>query len=94
MKYSKYIKPISFLTANAAQVIKDAVRDRRSMIITQNGEAKVVVQDVRVYEEQQESLALLKILAISSKHSEDGKTRPADEAFAAIRKKLNNEKSA
>ena len=37
-----------------------------TMIITHNGEAKVVVQDIHTYEQTQESLAMLKISALSS----------------------------
>ena len=58
------------------------------MIITHNGEAKVIVQDVHLYEETQESLALLKILAQSSESIEQGRYKPASQSFALIRQQI------
>lgn len=90
MKPSKAIKPISFLKAHAAEIIRDIVKNQKTMIITQNGEAKVVVQDIKAYEETQESLALLKILALSSKKIKDGKVKPLNEAFQNLEKRIKN----
>ena len=63
MKYSTQIRPISYLKANAAEVIRELAEKREPLVITQNGEAKMVVQDVASYEQTQETMALLKILA-------------------------------
>lgn len=84
MKPSEAIKPISYLKAHAAELIRDIVDNGKTLIITQNGEAKVVVQDVKEYEKTQESLALLKILALSSNNIKKGKVKPLDEAFEDI----------
>ena len=54
------------------------------MLITQNGEAKLVVMDVRSYEEQEETLALLKLLALGNREIEQGQFRPATEVFAEL----------
>ncbi len=86
MKPSESIKPISYLKAHASEVIRDITNNQKTLVITQNGEAKVILQDVRTYEETQESLALLKILAGSNKNLKDKKYRPIKEAF----KKLSN----
>jgi len=59
-----------------------------TVIITQNGEAKVVVQNIQVYEETQESLALLKLLAQSSSNLDKGKFKPADKSFSDLRKRI------
>ena len=56
------------------------------MVITQNGEARMVVQDIRSYEQTQETLALLKILALGSQQVEQGKTLDAAEAFQRLRR--------
>ena len=66
MRYSTQIRPISYLKANAAEVLQVLEEQRKPMIITQNGEAKAVIQDVASYEETQETLALLKILSRSA----------------------------
>lgn len=67
MKLSKSVKPISYLKAHASEVIRDVTDNQRTLVITHNGEAKVVVQDVRVYEQFQESLAKLKPCCKASK---------------------------
>ncbi|MGH6805016.1 MAG: type II toxin-antitoxin system Phd/YefM family antitoxin, partial [Methyloceanibacter sp.] len=64
MRYTTQIKPISYLKANAADVLRELNEQRRPLVITQNGEAKAVIQDVASYDETQETLALLKILAL------------------------------
>ncbi len=85
MKYSTRIRPISYLKAHGAEIIRSMSQQTDSMIITQNGEAKVVLQDIEAYEKNQETLALLKILALGSKQIEEGKVQSADDVFAKIR---------
>jgi prevent-host-death family protein len=85
MRYSTQIKPISYLKANAAAVL-DALSDtRQPLIITQNGEARAVMQDLATYEDTQETLALLKLLAIGSREIDAGKFSTAQKAFARVR---------
>ncbi len=88
MKYSKAIKPISYLKAHASEVVRDVSNNHDTMIITLNGEAKAVLQDIEVYEQNQESLALLKILAQSSANLGKKKFKPAKATFAAVRDRL------
>jgi prevent-host-death family protein len=87
MKLSQQVKPISELKANAPEVIRNLERRQEPVVITVHGEAKAVLQDIRSYEDTQETLALLKILALSSKSFRDGRFKPLDEAFAEIRQK-------
>jgi prevent-host-death family protein len=79
------IKPISYLKANAADVLQELEENRRPLIITQNGEAKAVIQDVASYEETQETLALLKILALGSQQVERGELTPISEVVKRLR---------
>lgn len=88
MRYSTRIKPISYLKANAADVLNELREVREPLIITQNGEAKAVLQDVASYEETQETLALLKLLAMGQQDVLDGKVTPLDEATARVRADL------
>ena len=88
MKYSTQIKPISYLKANAAEVIRDLSETRAPLVITQNGEAKAIIQDLASYEQTQETLALLKILALGTSQIKDGKTMPAREAIRRARARL------
>jgi len=87
MRYSSQVKPISFLKANAAEVLHQLAEQREPMVITQNGEAKAVIQDVASYEETQETLALLKILALGNQEIDAGKTRPITEVVKRLRGK-------
>lgn len=87
MKYSIQIKPISYLKANAAAVVRHLTERREPMVITQNGEAKAVIQDIVSYEETQETIALLKILALGNRQIEDGKVVAAGEAIRRLREK-------
>lgn len=94
MKFSESVKPISYFKAHASEVVRDVVDNNKTMIITQNGEAKVILQDVRAYEQLQESLALLKILALSQKNLNEGKVKTAAKAFKDIKTKINERRSA
>lgn len=87
MRYSTQIKPISYLKANAAEVLQVLEEQRKPMIITQNGEAKAVIQDVASYEETQETLALLKILALGSQQVERGEITSIGEVASHLRSK-------
>lgn|GEM_PF-1000531 len=75
MKLSESVKSISYLKANAAKMIEDANKNQKTFVITQNGEAKVIVQDLKAYEKTQETLALLKILSLSSKIFKAGRLK-------------------
>ncbi len=88
MKYSTQIRPISYLKSHTAEVVRDLTDQREPMVITQNGEAKAVIQDVKSYEETQETMALLKILALGSEQIKAGKVTVASEAISKLRKKL------
>jgi toxin ParE1/3/4 len=87
VRYSTQIRPISYLKANAAEVLQVLEEQRKPMIITQNGEAKAVIQDVASYEETQETLALLKILALGSQQVERGEITPISEVASRLRSK-------
>jgi len=87
MKLTDQVKPISYLKAHAQEVIRGVHANRRPVLITQRGEAKAVVQDIASYEETQETLALLKLLALSEASVAAGKLTPAKDAFARIRRR-------
>lgn len=87
MRYSSQVKPISYLKANAAEVLARLAEERAPLVITQNGEAKAVIQDVASYEETQETLALLKILALVNSEIEAGRVKPVAEVVARLRTK-------
>lgn len=82
------VKPISYVKAHAADIIREMADNRLPIIITQNGEAKAVLQDIASYEEIQESLALLKILAMGQKDVEEGRMEPVEKVFADLREEI------
>ncbi len=90
MKFSEDIKPISYLKTHASEVIRDVAENQKTIIITHNGEAKVIVQDVKVYEKTQEGIALLKILALSGKEIKEGKYKTLDKSFDNVRKRIDD----
>jgi len=85
MRYSTQIKPISYLKANAAEVLQELTDQRQPMVITQNGEAKAVIQDVASYEHTQETLALLKILALGNQQIVQGRVKPLADVIKRVR---------
>lgn len=85
MNLGDRIKPISYLKAHAAEIVRNLGEQREPMIITQNGEAKVVIQDITSYEQTQETMALLKILALGNRQIAEGKTTPAAEVIDHLR---------
>lgn len=87
MSYANQIKPISYLKANAAEVLLELAETREPMIITQHGEAKAVIQDVASYEQTQETLALLKILALGNQDVAAERVKPVREVVARLRSK-------
>lgn len=87
MRYSTQVKPVSYFKANAAEVLTELTEGRQPLVITQNGEAKAVIQDVTSYEETQETLALLKILALGNAEIGSGKVKPVGKVVARLRAK-------
>lgn len=86
MKLSSQIKPISYLKAHAAEIVRTLAEQQGDpLVITQNGEAKVVMQGIESYEQTQETLALLKILALGTRQIDEGKVQPAEEVFQRLR---------
>ncbi len=87
MKLSSQIKPISYFKANAAEIVRQLAERREPMVITQNGEATAASQDIASYEHTQETMALLKILALGNRQIEAGRVTPATTVIRRLREK-------
>lgn len=85
MKLSSQIKPISYLKAHAAEIVRNMSAQVEPLVITQNGEAKVVIQNIESYEQTLETMALLKILALGNRQIEEGKFEPAASVIQRLR---------
>ena len=87
MKLSESVKSISYLKANAANLLEDINKHQKTYVITQNGEAKVIVQDIKVYEKTQETMAMLKLLAMTSEKKNS--STDITTTFSSLRDELN-----
>ena len=90
MKLSDQIKPISYLKAHAAEVVRNLSAQEGPLVITQNGEAKVVMQGIKSYEQTQETMALLKILVLGQRQVDEGKVQTAGDVVAKLRSRSIN----
>jgi prevent-host-death family protein len=84
VRYAHQIKPISYVKTHAAEVLDQIAEQREPLLITQNGEARAVLQDVASFLETQQSLALLKILALGNLEIDAGQVASP----AEVRKRL------
>ena len=87
MKYSSQIKPISYLKAHASEIVRTLGDRGEPLVITQNGEAKVVLQDIHSFEKTQETMALLKILALGNRQIEAGRGQTAADVITRLRER-------
>jgi len=85
MKLIASVRPISHFKSHASEVIREVMATHNPVVITLNGEAKAIIRDIRDYEQDRETIALLKILSLSRKSVDECKFLPAGDAFAAIR---------
>ena len=88
MKLSESIKSISYLKAHASELVREIAAEHKTLIVTQNGEAKVIIQDLESYENMQQSLALLKMLAQSTKSKNEGRLTTAKRSFKRLRSRI------
>ncbi len=84
MKYSESIKPISYVKNNMAQIIQQINQDQGTMIITQNGEAKAALVDIRKYEDTLETLAMLEMIAQGRRDIAQGNFQSVEDVFAEL----------
>jgi prevent-host-death family protein len=91
MKYSQDIKPISYFKNNMAEVIRNLNEKQGTMIITQNGEAKAAIMDIRAYEELQESLAMMEMIAQGNKSMAAKRYRPAKEVLKEFEDRIEKD---
>ncbi|MEO1954445.1 MAG: type II toxin-antitoxin system prevent-host-death family antitoxin [Campylobacterales bacterium] len=68
--------------------MNDVNENQRTIIITQNGEAKAVVQDIKSYENLQNSLNLLKLIVQSENDIENNRIIEQEEMFNDLEQKL------
>jgi prevent-host-death family protein len=82
------IKPITYLKANAADLLNHINETHRPVIITQNGEARAVLQDPESYEATLKAISILKLLSLGEDDVQKGKVADQAKVFERIKKKL------
>ncbi len=88
MKFSASVKPISYLKTHASRLIRELSDNQGTLIVTHNGQAKAVVQDIRTFERTQEALALLKILTQSKRQIRRGQAKSLDAALTSLQRRI------
>jgi prevent-host-death family protein len=91
MKLSQDVKPVSYFKNNMAEVLRRLNENQGTMIITQNGEAKAAILDIQAYEDLQETLAMLEMVAQGNKRMAEGKYRPADEVLKEFEERIEKD---
>lgn len=92
MKLSENIKPTGYLKDHVEEIVHELGESPQTFVITQEGKPKAVLQDIESFERTQETLKLLKILAIGRRQMEDGHVREASEVITEIRRRMEKEK--
>ena len=84
MNISKDIKPITYLKANAPELLRQINETRRPVLITQNGEPRAVLQDPQSYENMRNAIGILKLLSQGEENIKEGKIKSPNKVFEAI----------
>jgi prevent-host-death family protein len=84
MDFSTDIKPVTYLKARAADLLKQINETHRPVIITQNGEVKAVLQDPKSYENMRKAIGILKLVSQGEDEIKDGKSKSQEDVFLNI----------
>ena len=94
MNMATAIEPVTELKTRSAKIIKEARDSGQPIVITQNGRATAVLQDVETYEEQRRALLLLKLMAQGDQELTRGRTVDHASARKRFEKKLKDLRDA
>ncbi len=92
MNAKQDIRPISFVKANAANMLDQVNETHRPIIITQNGEAKAVLMDTESYDSMQNAIGILKLISMGENDVKNGKFTEQNSFFSAIEDKILKKK--
>ncbi|MHB1653275.1 MAG: type II toxin-antitoxin system Phd/YefM family antitoxin [Desulfitobacteriaceae bacterium] len=90
MNIKEDIRPISYIKANAAEILEQVNETHRPVYVTQNGEARAVLLDTESYEKMKKTLGLLKLLAQSERDIVEGKIVAQEDFFAGFDRGFDN----
>ena len=83
------IKSVTYLKSRVADVLKYINETHRPMIITQNGEAKAVIQDPKSYQDMRNALSIMKLLSFAEDDIRNGNLHSEEDVFSSVEKFLN-----
>jgi prevent-host-death family protein len=94
MDYSNAIEPVTVLKTRSAELIRRARESRQPVVITQNGKATAVLQDIESFQKQRETLLLLRYLSQGEHDIRQGRLLSDHEADQHFRAKLDSLREA
>jgi prevent-host-death family protein len=84
MNISTDIKPVTYLKAKAADLLKQINETHRPVIITQNGEPRAVLQDPKSYENMRNAIGILKLISQGEGDIRNGRVKSQEDVFKDI----------
>jgi prevent-host-death family protein len=90
MKMSEDIRPVTYLKSRTADLLDQVNETKRPVIITQNGEARGVLQDTESYESMKAAIALLKLMVQGEEDIRKGSLSAQEEVFNRLEKRLKS----
>lgn len=94
MKMREDIRPVTYLKSKAADLLDQLNKTHRPVVITQNGEARAVIQDPESYERTKMAVGLMKLLVQGEEAVRLGKTYDQNELFKSLTNRLLGWKTA
>ena len=88
MNISRDIKPVTYLKANAADLLKQINETHSPVIITQNGEPRAVLQDPKSYENMRNAIGILKLISQGERDVRNGRVKSQEDVFKDIENSL------
>lgn len=92
MNILKDIKPVTYLKSRAADLLAQINETHRPVIITQNGEPRAVLQDLKSYENMRKAIGILKLISQGEEDIKQGKTKTQEKVFKDIEEMLEMKK--
>ena len=90
MKMSEDIRPVTYLKSRTADLLAQVNKTKRPVIITQNGEARGVLQDTESYENMKAAIALLKLMVQGEEDIRKGSLSGQEEVFNRLEQRLKS----
>jgi prevent-host-death family protein len=88
MNITSDIKSVTYLKSRAADLLNQINETHRPIIITQNGDARAVLQDPKSYENMRNAIGILKLISQGEADIRNGKVKSQEDVLNDIEVKL------